>query len=199
MARYLLVRHASATSQLAGSSLTDRGRAEGKALARRLRGFPIQTVWSSDLRRATQTSEILLAGRDDADLLRSPLLREVEPPPEGMLGSDPTGYAAWERKVTAELAGRLSEWLRTATDAERSSPHPDHRSTGEKDNRGILVVSHAGPLRVLICLLLGLPPEAHWSFRLDCASLSMIECGDGMGTLLLLNDRCHLDERRSAG
>ena len=59
-------------------------------------------------------------------------------------------------------------------------------------SRTILVVSHAGPLRVLICLLLGLPVEAHWSFHVDRASLTIVDRAPDMGTLMLLNDRCHL-------
>jgi broad specificity phosphatase PhoE len=63
----------------------------------------------------------------------------------------------------------------------------------ETDEPTILVVSHAGPLRVLTCLLLGLPPDAHWAFRFDRASISIVRRGADMGTLLLLNDRCHLE------
>jgi hypothetical protein len=46
---------------------------------------------------------------------------------------------------------------------------------------------------VLLCLLLDLPPDRHWTFRLDQAGLTIVERGDDMGTLTLLNDRCHLD------
>ncbi len=58
----------------------------------------------------------------------------------------------------------------------------------------LLVVSHGGPLRVLLCHLLGLPPARHWSFRLDCATVSVVACAPGLATLMLLNDRCHLEE-----
>jgi len=54
------------------------------------------------------------------------------------------------------------------------------------------VVAHGGPLRVLLCLLLGLPVERHWSFRLDCAGVSVVDCAPGLVTLRLLNDCCHL-------
>ena len=194
MTEYLLVRHATARSGLASAGLTPRGRAEAEALARRLGDWPFDATWSSDLGRANETAEILLAGREAPELVRSPLLREVEPPPEGLLARDPAGYAAWEKGVTTGLAERLSVWLRTAAEGGRNSPHPAPLPEGEgmENNRTVLVVSHAGPLRVLICILLGLPPEAHWSFRLDCASLSVVRRGEGMGTILLLNDRCHL-------
>ncbi len=204
---YLLIRHASAESGLAEARLTPRGRAEASALAQRLRNRPLAAAWCSDIARAAETAEILLEGREAPNLVTSPLLREVELPPEGLLSRDPEKYAAWEREVTAEVAARLSEWLRTA----QEFPLPEGEAwTGQRaDPRGegssgsgtrpthvpsVLVVSHAGPLRVLICLLLGLPPEAQWSFRLDRASLSVVERGDDMGTLLLLNDRCHLGD-----
>ncbi len=191
MASFLLVRHASADSAAPGARLTAQGQREAEALARRLGAWRFDAAWSSDLERAARTAATILEGRSHPSLMQSPLLREVEAAPEGLLAADPRGYEEWERETTAALAERLRAWLRTAVELSgQGSYHPSpitHHST-------ILVVSHAGPLRVLICLLLGLPPEAQWSFRLDRASLSVVERGDDMGTLLLLNDRCHLGD-----
>lgn len=182
MTSFVLVRHASADSTAPRARLTPAGQLEAGALARRLGGWNFDAAWSSDMERAAQTAEAILAERECPTLQRSPLLREVEASPEGLLARDPERYAEWEKGVTGELAERLSRWLRISEPGKGSTAH--HSS--------ILVVSHAGPLRVLICLLLGLPTEAQWSFRLDRASLSVVERGDDMGTILLLNDRCHL-------
>ncbi|MHB0868719.1 MAG: histidine phosphatase family protein [Chloroflexota bacterium] len=178
MTSFVLVRHASADSPAPGAHLTPDGQMEARALARRLREWSFDAAWSSDMERAVQTAEAILAERESPTLQRSPLLREVEVLPEGLLARDPEGYAAWERGVTSELVERLEKWLSNPSLITRRS--------------SVLVVSHAGPLRVLICLILGLPPEAQWSFRLDRASLSVVERAEDMGTILLLNDRCHL-------
>jgi len=185
VARFLLVRHASAESDDADAPLTPRGVVEAHALAHRLAGRGFDAVWCSDMARAIQTAETILSHSDGQPPLQSPLLREVDHPPSLLsLMADPAGYSAGDCRAAAEVAERLRKWLRVA------------RAAGiEGDsNPTILVVSHGGPLRVLICLLLGLSPEAHWSFRVDHGSISELERGDDMGTLLRLNDCCHLEE-----
>jgi len=177
---FVLVRHAPAASSEPSAPLTDQGRRDAASTASRLLGWEFESAWSSDLRRASETAEILLAGRPSPSLVRSGLLREVDPPSHRLVVEDPNGYAAWEKAALEGLAGRLWRWVEAA----------DGHSS-------VLVVSHAGPLRVLICLLLGLAPAAHWAFRVDTASISVVRREGGMGTLLLLNDRCHLGSEPS--
>ena len=51
-----------------------------------------------------------------------------------------------------------------------------------------LIVTHGGPLRLLICNLLGIDIK-HWQqFRVDRASISVIETYPEMAFLTLLND-----------
>jgi broad specificity phosphatase PhoE len=38
------------------------------------------------------------------------------------------------------------------------------------EDHTVLLVSHGGPLRVLLCLALGLPPRAYWQFGLAPAA-----------------------------
>ncbi|HEX2324521.1 MAG TPA: histidine phosphatase family protein, partial [Chloroflexota bacterium] len=68
------------------------------------------------------------------------------------------------------------------------------RREARPDSAGaVLVVSHGGPLRVLLCQLLGLPPSRHWCFRIDHTSLSEVHWDPQTGPLVVaLNDRCHL-------
>jgi broad specificity phosphatase PhoE len=39
----------------------------------------------------------------------------------------------------------------------------------------VVIVSHGGPLRVLLCNLLGMPIQRQWQLRLDPGSLSAID------------------------
>ncbi len=56
----------------------------------------------------------------------------------------------------------------------------------------ILIVSHAGTLRLMICNLLGIGLE-HWrNMRLNLASISIIETYPQGAVLSLLNDISHL-------
>jgi broad specificity phosphatase PhoE len=57
-----------------------------------------------------------------------------------------------------------------------------------KPDATVLIVTHGGPLRLLICNLLGIDIK-HWQqFRVDRASLSVIETYPEMSFLTLLND-----------
>ena len=58
----------------------------------------------------------------------------------------------------------------------------------------LVLAAHGGCLQVLLCLALGLPPSKRWAFRLDPASLSVLDLYPEGGILSLLNDRHHLDE-----
>jgi len=56
----------------------------------------------------------------------------------------------------------------------------------------VAIVAHGGPLRLIICNLLGLDIK-HWQqIRIDLASLSIVEIFPGMAYLNLLNDVSHL-------
>ena len=57
----------------------------------------------------------------------------------------------------------------------------------------MLLVTHGGVIRAMICRLLGLPPRDYLLFDTRCASLSVVDIFDGKGVLAGLNDVCHLE------
>lgn len=75
MTTVLLVRHGRTSANGAGVlagwtegvSLDDRGREQVTALADRLSGVPLSCVVTSPLQRCQETTDLLLAGRDDVD------------------------------------------------------------------------------------------------------------------------------------
>ena len=184
MHRFLLVRHA---APLSGDDpgLSEQGRAEAAALAMRLASWRLDAAWSSNLNRAVQTAETILSEHQGITLHQSPLLREVDLPTDPNQRPGQPGYRDWEAATIEGVARDLSEWIEQATKGLEGA--------GPDDCPNILVVCHGGPLRVLTCLLLGLSTERQWSFRHDWASLSVVERAEDMGTLTLLNDRCHLE------
>ncbi|MDD5288498.1 MAG: histidine phosphatase family protein, partial [Dehalococcoidales bacterium] len=52
----------------------------------------------------------------------------------------------------------------------------------------ILIVSHNGPLKVLICRLLDISQEHWWQIRVDVASLNIMEISPRGAVLSRLND-----------
>jgi broad specificity phosphatase PhoE len=60
-------------------------------------------------------------------------------------------------------------------------------------------VARSGSLQVLLCLALGLPPEARWRFRLEPASVSELGLYPEGAALSKLSDTHHLAEASHAG
>jgi alpha-ribazole phosphatase len=59
----------------------------------------------------------------------------------------------------------------------------------------VMVVAHSGVLRTLICQLLGLETRHRWDFRIDLASLSIVDTYPDAAVLSLLNDTSHLTDK----
>ncbi len=57
----------------------------------------------------------------------------------------------------------------------------------------ILIVAHSGSLRSLVCYLMGIRPERRWQFRLDLASLTIMDTYPLGAILSLSNDVSHLE------
>ena len=57
----------------------------------------------------------------------------------------------------------------------------------------MLVVAHGGSLKVLLCILLGISLKHWWQFRLEPASLTVVETYSKGSVLCLLNDTSHLE------
>ena len=77
-------------------------------------------------------------------------------------------------------------------------PFVTTRSVGEGTGLGLsiaygIVRDHGGSLRVLVCLLLGVPTKEHWRFEVAPGSLSELTWEPRSGARLVrLNDLCHL-------
>ena len=57
----------------------------------------------------------------------------------------------------------------------------------------VLIVSHGALLRAMFCVILGMGPRYLRRFRLDVASVSVIEKSQRGAALVLLNDTHHLN------
>ncbi|MDX3631175.1 histidine phosphatase family protein [Streptomyces europaeiscabiei] len=176
-------------------SLSDIGRyqAERVAAALAARGT-IQEIVSSPLARCRETAGIVAA--------RLGLGVTVE---DGLRETD---FGAWEGlsfgEVRERYADDMTAWL-TSPDAEptgggESFEAVAHRVAATRDElvaahrgRTVLLVSHVTPIKTLVRLALGAPPESLFRMELSAASLSALAYyADGNATLRLLNDTSHL-------
>lgn len=200
MAKLLLVRHgiteANSARRFAGYSDVDLS-ADGYRQVEQLRDHladePIAAVYSSDLKRARITAEVISAGRE-LDIIACPELREMN-------------YGAAEGLTFDEIKQRYPELAEMLTDFNLSLEFPGGESflgfiertvsfLGRIDRHDaeetILVTAHSGPLRVLVCHLLGVD-QSHWrQIRLANASLSIIDTYPRGAIIGLLNGTDHL-------
>jgi broad specificity phosphatase PhoE len=210
MTRVFLVRHG-ATSRTAedrfsgdaGVDLSDEGRHQVRALAERLRTYPIDAVYASPLSRTLETAAIL-AERRSLEVIRRDGLREIGHGHwEGLTRREvesqfPDEYSAWEADpFTYAPAGGESgvSVLSRALPVLREIvvAHPKHT---------VLVVSHKATIRLLLASLLGFDMRGYRD-RLDQAPacLNIVEFKDPVrARLMLFNDVSHYapESRRPA-
>lgn len=210
--RLILARHGqtawNASRRFQGQTdvpLDEEGLAQAAALAKRLAGDPVHVsaIYTTDLQRAHQTAQVIAkalmaAGHPRCPLVVEPRLREMH-------------FGDWQGKTYAEIhhstPQALAQW---EADLARFAP-PNGESMGIFSARvgeameeiraahpdgSVLVVAHGGPLQVMICLALGLPPQNFWQFQLSNAGLAELHFYTAGAILNLFNDTSHLHTQR---
>ncbi|NEC05425.1 bifunctional RNase H/acid phosphatase [Streptomyces sp. SID7909] len=167
--------------------------AERAASAFAARGT-VQEIVSSPLRRCRQTAGAVAA--------RLGLEVRVE---DGLRETD---FGAWEGLTFGEVKERygddLDAWLASPdaapTGGGESFAEVADRVAAARDGlvtryagRTVLVVTHVTPIKTLVRLALGAPPEALFRMELSAASVSSVAYyADGNASVRLLNDTSHL-------
>lgn len=175
--------------------LSETGRAQAQALAGRLNAQPIHRCVASPLLRARQTAEIALGERDVA-LTVDPDLMEIS-------------HGNWEGRLATEIAVEFAEvqkaWRETPQEVrlpggeslldaqQRGWRAFEKACEGLEDEETLLMVSHDGVNRVILCRILGLPLSCVWNFRQASTCMNLLE-GPDLNRLAVvrLNDASHI-------
>ncbi|MFD9463543.1 bifunctional RNase H/acid phosphatase, partial [Streptomyces sp. NPDC060027] len=176
-------------------SLSDVGREQAERVATALaaRGT-IQAIVASPLARTRETAGAV-ADRLGLEVVVEDGLRE-------------TDFGAWEGLTFAEVRERhpedLNTWLASPeaepTGGGESFAATAHRMAATRDKliasyagRTVLLVTHVTPIKTLVRLALGAPPESLFRMELSAASLSAVAYyADGNASVRLFNDTSHL-------
>ena len=198
--RVHLVRHGTtilAEDRFAGQTdvpLSDVGRAQARALGRRLAAEPIDAFYASPLSRALETAR-LIAQPHGQDVVARAELREIS-------------HGHWEEKTRREVESLYpAEYARWESDP--FSFAPEGGETGlaataralpalleivaSHPDGNVLVVSHKATIRLLVCALLGVDARGYRD-QLDCrpACLNVLDFGrPSRARLMLFNDTSH--------
>jgi alpha-ribazole phosphatase len=161
-------------------------------LRSRLASEKIDAIYASTLSRAHATAEIIATGH------------RAKVTPSGELCECNFGDI---EGLTFEEIKRLYPALAQELSDRKTAAFPGGETINQLNKRvqtflkrlgklkleeTVLIVAHGGPIRLIICNLLGLGLE-HWvQMRVDHASLSIVETYPGTAILSLLNDVSHL-------
>ncbi len=165
-------------------------------MADRLADIPLELIYTSDLGRASTTAGQIARQQNRAvPVVMMPELRECN-------------YGLWEGLTRAEVAGRFPEewtgWVE-GKGIERPTGGEDflslERRAGRvfdaavREGKTVLISSHRGPLRAILCHALGIGPLFRDRFSVTNCALSALECRpEHPSRLMFLNDTCHLHD-----
>ncbi len=200
--RLFLVRHGETMANrdyryigIKDEPLSTLGQTQAEQLAEALSVFPIAAVYSSPLQRTYDTA-VPIAARHKLEVQRVDDLRECD-------------FGTWEGATRAEIiarspenARRLREWEQDPTvpppggesfEALRqrvcavveslAQAHPDQT---------IVLVTHVGPIKVLLSTALGAPLTSAFRIFLDPATISVVDWRDAAhATVRLVNSHAH--------
>jgi broad specificity phosphatase PhoE len=199
--RIILIRHGQTTWNLesryqghSDSMLSGLGRMQAKRLAERLKDERVDAVYSSDLRRASETAEAI-ADAHKLPVHTDPRLREV-------------AFGIWEGLTVAEIKAAYPEFFaryRVAPVVNRPEGAEQLESMQERAVAAVeeiaqrhpggtaVVVAHGGPIRAFFCHAFDADLSTFRKIGLDNGSITTFRLlDDGRWLLEVLNDTSHL-------
>jgi probable phosphoglycerate mutase len=204
MAHLIIVRHAESHYNLQNriqghldSKLTPRGLSQARRLAKRMKSFKIDKVYSSDLGRAyTTTKEITKYIK--TTIIRDPKLREIQLGAwEGMTPAEvdrlyDKGYQKWLKKpssITIPKGEKLSDFKKRITTQVQKIAEANPGKT-------VLIVTHGGAITALL---------ANWMkadfdtllvhLQIDNTSLTIVDSTKIRTKIRAINDASHLPDK----
>jgi broad specificity phosphatase PhoE len=176
-------------------ALSTYGEEQAKLLGEALSTFSIAAVYSSPLQRAYHTALPIAAGH-------GLVVQTNEDLSEGKFG-------IWEGLSRAEVLARspLDEQQLQAWEADPTMAPPGGESfaalqtrvcslveplTAAHPGQSIVLVSHVGPIKTLLCAALGAPLTTIFNIFLDPATISVIDWRQPHHIVRLMNSHAHL-------
>jgi alpha-ribazole phosphatase len=205
MPKFILIRHGESVwngeRRIQGSQdpdLSPRGRRQADLLVARLRTHlskRVTAVYTSPLRRAAETAE-RIGGALNLPTVSEPDFREM------CLGR-------WEgmtvSQIQAAFPGTYERWLQDplafpAPGGERLEAFARRvvgafeRMQAALPGADLIVVSHGGVIKALLCHVLGLDMRSLFRIKQDNTAMNHVEVNAEVRRVLLVNDTCHLSE-----
>jgi len=201
MARYLkifLIRHGETDFTKSGKycgvtdvKLNSNGISQARKIAKRLCSTEFDQVYSSDLLRCFQTASIVFK---KSSIIKCHELREMNfgvierLSYQEALEKYPELYQKWlndfvnfrmpNAETLVELQCRVNKFM--------------DRIIKKQENLTVGIVSHSGPIKIILCKILGIDIKNFWKIKQELGAINVVEYFDNNGTVCCMNDICHL-------
>jgi broad specificity phosphatase PhoE len=178
--------------------LNQTGIKQAELLAQFLDGRKIEAVYSSPLKRALKTAEII-AARHKLDVQTAP----------GLIDFD---FGEWNGLSLQDVKGRYSRVFAVWAERPQEARIPGGETLDgvtkramsvvtevvKKHQATVVLVSHRVVNKVLILALLGLDNSRFWSVKVDTAGITIFDYDKGRFVLTKHNDTSYLEPLRKA-
>lgn len=175
------------------SDLDEVGREQAKALGARLAGTKFDAIYSSDLKRTTQTAELVFP---DAELLFEPRLREIA---GGVLeGKTAAEMSAEERSLIERLDGRHMHVRPRGGESYLDVQVRLESWLAELPRSGrYACVTHEAVVYTLLAMFLGFVEQVEVGPQVELrnTSITQVRFTAGKPTIVRVNDSSHLQTR----
>ncbi|MDD4237144.1 MAG: alpha-ribazole phosphatase [Desulfotomaculaceae bacterium] len=174
--------------------LSERGRRQAVSLGKRLAALKLDAFYASDLVRAYETATII-SSHHGLPIETVPGLRELN-------------FGAWEGLTSTEIKKLFPDEIKQWWENPFSIRIPGGETYNELIERSVkaikklvarhsdgqvVVVTHGGAIRSIVCSVLGIDLSKYWQLGLHNGSLSILDfTGWEYGILTLFNDCSHL-------
>ncbi len=194
MTRLIMIRHGETSWNVENRKqgrndqpLNAKGEMQAKLVAGYVKSkYQIEHVWTSPLKRCSNTAELF-----NLPVSTSDLLVEID-------------YGEWEGMLQSEIdrnypiQDQRNPLWREAPGGEQKSNLPVRgrmwieESTINDEQGDVVLVGHGGSMKGLLVTLLGLPDDAMDIFQIDNCSVTTVEIRHGINILTMLNHTEHL-------
>jgi len=203
MTKVILVRHGQTLWNLemkyqghCDVALTELGIKQAKLAGKRLASEDVSAIYASDLSRAFKTAEYI-AKEHKLPVTAIPGLREIN-------------FGDWEgltfKTINDQWAESMSKLFthpdeiiipggETFSEVKKRATSALAKLVSTHPNQTIVVVSHGGTIRTLLCAALNIHLNHLWNIKQDNTAINILEYYDEKVMVALVNDIHHLDCR----
>lgn len=199
MKKLILVRHGETSYTVQGKycghedvPLNEAGKEQARRLRESIKGVAIDTVYSSDLTRCLQTATIVFP---DKTITKHKSLREID------FGAF-SGHTF--KEVEKKYPGIYKTWMEdpanvkipngeSIQDLTKRVKDAFKEITSGNPGKNVAIVSHGGPLRIMLLGLQKKGPDKFWEIEQYTTALNIVDFNKGVPKFVTVNDISHLE------